>query len=220
MSEHLRSTKIYRSQIAVEEQVVLSPGVGVTEEMPGSITIGRNAYNAGWRGGRKMWAVNAERRFNTSGIRYGFMDASSLNEITARLRTSQTDVFLSHKQQDIDQALRLAEILSDLHNLNVYLDVTDPNVDPDDRELDDYLRAVIRNSNSLLVLVSEKTKDSWWVPFEVGVASERGKLIGTFLGERVPLPSFLDRWTVIPKDASLDRWANSVKARSLTRALR
>ena len=179
--------------------------------MPGSITIGRNAYNTGWRGGKTTWAINAELRFNKPRIHYSFMNVASLDEVTRRLRTTRPDVFLSHKQEDIDSALLLAECLSIEHNLDVYLDVIDPSVNPNDQELDDYLRAVIRSSISLLVAVSDNTRESWWVPFEIGVACELQKLIGTFPISNVKLPTFLERWWIIGRNKTIKEWASMVQ---------
>ena len=178
--------------------------------MPGNITIGRNSYNSGWLGTRKFWAMNADNQLSKSRAGHTFMRATTLAEVGRQLSLSPPDVFLSHKRDDLTSALDLAEKLSVNHSLHVYVDEIDPNVNPNDKELDDYLRSVIRNSKSLLVFVSDKTKDSWWVPFEVGVASERDKFIGTFLAAGVQLPSFLDRWWVIPTDLTLDDWAKRV----------
>lgn len=118
------------------------------------------------------------------------------------------DVFISHKSQDLMPARRAAEILQDA-GVSSYLDVDDPAVHGDSVNLEVYLRDVIRSTQALLVISTPNTRESWWVPFEIGVAREIGKVLSSRVDKRdgVPLPSYLAAWPVITSDAKLKEWA-------------
>ena len=109
---------------------------------------------------------------------------------------STYDVFISHKGEDI----RIAESVGDAlqgSGLSGYLDRWDPAVEGDSPELEIYLRSIIRETKTILAIVTENTPLSWWVPFEIGVARETDSQIATFLEvnrfstARVELPSYL-----------------------------
>ena len=61
-----------------------------------------------------------------------------------------------------------------------------------DKRIVESIKKGIDTSSHLLCLVSDKTKLSWWVPYEVGVACERGKKIATLKLKGIEdIPSFL-----------------------------
>ncbi len=81
--------------------------------------------------------------------------------------------------------------------------------------MEDYLRQVIRETPSILTIVSEATNTSWWVPFEVGVARETDSEIATYLlvnpnGPALVLPSFLRKWPILASPAELRTWSVSL----------
>ena len=121
------------------------------------------------------------------------------------------DVFVSHKSDDSAQAVEIARFL-DRRGLSAFVDVLEIKGAKDDRSLDKKLRDIICASKSLLTVVSEKTKESWWVPFEVGIAFDRDKFLGSaLLVHNVELPLFLENWPVARTYDDLARWAKMVK---------
>ncbi|MDQ7792758.1 MAG: hypothetical protein RDV00_11725, partial [Clostridia bacterium] len=46
----------------------------------------------------------------------------------------------------------------------------------------------------ILAVLSEKTKESWWVPFEIGIATEKEHTIASYLISSVRLPEYLEAW--------------------------
>ena len=48
--------------------------------------------------------------------------------------------------------------------------VVDTNITGDSPSLDDYIERVLSRTFSLLALVTDVTHESWWVPFEIGLA--------------------------------------------------
>ena len=127
------------------------------------------------------------------------------------------DAFISHKGEDMTLAERAGGILYE-NGLSGYLDRWDPAVDGDSPELEAHLREIIRDTPSILAVVTEHTPTSWWVPFELGVARETNSQISTFLrvDERssnvVRLPSYLATWPILTSDSELADWASVLSA--------
>ena len=112
--------------------------------------------------------------------------------------------------------MRVAELVGQSlqrSGLSGYLDRWDPAVEGDSPELEDYLRRIIRETKTILAIVTENTPLSWWVPFEIGVARETDSQIATFLevdrvsASRVELPSYLKKWPILVSTTSLQIWA-------------
>ena len=122
------------------------------------------------------------------------------------------DVFVSHKKDDEDRAKLIARCIR-LHGLKAWVDVLDPNISADDRELDQKIRDTINNSFSLLAYVSDVTAESWWVPFEIGIAFESEKYLASYTNLRgSPLPLFLSKQPVLKShDPDLHNWCNDLK---------
>lgn len=81
-------------------------------------------------------------------------------------------VFLSHKKEDKNECRKIAEYLKQAE-IDYYLDELDDELQIAAREKDpikitESIKEGIRNSSHMLVVVSEKTYKSQWVPFEVG----------------------------------------------------
>ena len=134
---------------------------------------------------------------------------------------STYDVFISHKGEDI----RIAESVGDAlqgSGLSGYLDRWDPAVEGDSPELEIYLRSIIRETKTILAIVTENTPLSWWVPFEIGVARETDSQIATFLEvnrfstARVELPSYLKKWPILATTTSLQIWARRLAVASVS----
>lgn len=87
-------------------------------------------------------------------------------------------VFVSHKSEDSRAATAVAARLK-ANEVEVYLDSFDPDA-KDGPDLADYLRDKMRLCHGLMAVVSEKTIQSWWVPWEIGMATERDMPLATY----------------------------------------
>lgn len=106
-------------------------------------------------------------------------------------------VFISHKKEDEATAKAIGDYLMQQVGVDIYLDLYDielkeaVSVD-NDKKIVESIKKGIGTSSHLLCLVSDKTRLSWWVPYEVGVAGEHGKQIATLKLRGVEdIPSFL-----------------------------
>jgi len=111
-------------------------------------------------------------------------------------------VFVSHKQEDNVAATRVAGRLR-ANQVDVYLDVVDTSKSRGE-DLAEYLRKQLAQCTHLVAVVSEATKASWWVPWEIGVATERRCPLATFAAGRCELPEYLRKWPYLVSDADID----------------
>jgi hypothetical protein len=120
-------------------------------------------------------------------------------------------VFLSYKGDDAQSVRAIAEYLEE-GGINVYLDVDDPGLQDAVRRGDDaaiarFIDLGIASSTHMMAIVSENTKSSWWVSYEVGYSKRNGNQIATLrLKDVIGLPSFLKITTVVGGIAGLDRY--------------
>lgn len=102
-------------------------------------------------------------------------------------------IFISHKQEDKFTAQQIAGVLAQEH-VNFYLDTLDSTITGSGKELTEHIKNNLGTCTDILVVMSEKTKQSQWVPFEVGMATELELPTVTYLAANVSLPDFLDYW--------------------------
>lgn len=145
-------------------------------------------------------------------MRKGYAARNTISLDTALTRFTRWDVFVSHKSNDSKKAVQVAERISK-NGLSAWVDVADPTGVRDGPDLADYIRRVLASSQSLLALVSSATKESWWVPFEIGIAFEQQKLLASY-GSRASLPSFLYKWPNVQTDSQLDNWCRELASLS------
>lgn len=106
----------------------------------------------------------------------GFNKAKLWEKLSWILESSKVQsrpcVFLSHKKEDKDECKKIAEYLQNAE-IDYYLDELDPKlqqaaVNGNAYLITESIKKGIRESTHMLVVVSEKTYKSQWVPFEVG----------------------------------------------------
>lgn len=110
------------------------------------------------------------------------------------------DVFISHNWRDSRTAKKAAECLAKHQQKDVYIDVLD-RTEAKGEELGKYIREKVRISSRMMVVLSEATKSSWWVPYEVGVA-QRDEKNGSVLKTNpwIRVPEYLESWERDPRD--------------------
>lgn len=124
---------------------------------------------------------------------------AKLNDLERTL-FSQKDprcVFISHKKEDEDAAIAIGSYLINTVGVNIYLDTQDCTLQEavsseNDLRIVESIQKGLTCSSHLLCLVSDKTKLSWWVPYEIGFADKQGIDIAALkLKDVDDIPSYL-----------------------------
>lgn len=102
-------------------------------------------------------------------------------------------VFISHKDADSLQALLLKRAFED-EGVSAYLDVLDSSINGGGKTLTEHIKNQLNQCTDIIVLMTEATKHSWWVPFEIGMSVQIDMPTASYLKENVVLPSFLSYW--------------------------
>ena len=125
------------------------------------------------------------------------------------IHTEVSDVFLSYRHTDAATAWDLARYL-DMRDIRVFIDVHDHTLTPGDGDLDDALMTAIDNSNAMIIVVSEKTQGSWWVPWEIGVSTPSGKPKAMYkLQANRVLPDYLEKLKRLWNPEQADSWVTA-----------
>lgn len=108
----------------------------------------------------------------------------------------------------------LAKFVSDKiiqNGMITYLDVVDDILLADGPELTEHLLKRISSCDQLIAVVSDITKLSWWVPWEIGVGSEKGFRMASYSQTNVSLPSYLSKWPTLHSKLDLDVYCKQSK---------
>jgi len=114
-------------------------------------------------------------------------------------------IFISHKQEDHQAALKVEKILKQ-NDVDTYLDLLDNSLSGDGEKLTAHIKEKLRECTDLIVILSENTKKSWWVPFEIGMASEKDIPIANYLLDDEKLPDYLNFWPRLKKDVDVENY--------------
>ncbi|MCB9234963.1 MAG: toll/interleukin-1 receptor domain-containing protein [Bacteroidia bacterium] len=92
-------------------------------------------------------------------------------------RPEEARVFLSHKYEDKAHCREIAAYMEDL-GVNVFFDERDEDLqqavsEKSDVQITERIKEGIRECSHMLVVISEMTYKSFWVPFEIGYGHAR-----------------------------------------------
>ena len=102
-------------------------------------------------------------------------------------------VFISHKREDSILALAIQKEFAK-YGVSSYLDILDSSISGGGKELTDHIKDSLNSCTDIIVVMSDATKTSWWVPFEVGMSAQVDMPTASFLSSEVALPSYLGYW--------------------------
>ncbi len=118
--------------------------------------------------------------------------------------------FISHKKEDETIALLIAHELKKL-GVPYYLDTLDNAVVTSGKELTDHIKANLNDCTEMLVVISQQTRYSQWVPFEVGMAAQKDLPTATFLQDNTTLPVFLEYWPRLKQPSDIAKYVEIKK---------
>lgn len=133
-------------------------------------------------------------------------------------------IFISHTTADDDLANKVYKRLRNVHYITCYIDDMDKELEKNrgKASLTPLLVERLRKCDTLLAVVTEHTKMSWWVPFEIGTAREMPRAITSFTslidrstakGPEV-LPEYLLEWPRLRTENDIDIFAQHYKKQS------
>ena len=111
--------------------------------------------------------------------------------------TDSTCVFISHKKEDEEAAKAIGNFLSENVGVSIYLDTEDCVLQEavsteNDQKIVESIQKGLSCSTHLICLISDKTKLSWWVPYEIGFADKQGISIAALKLKNVEnVPSYV-----------------------------
>lgn len=126
-------------------------------------------------------------------------------------------VFISHKKEDSAIATEIYKAFSN-HGISSYLDVMDSSISGGGKELTDHIKKNLNSCTDIIVVMSESTKLSWWVPFEVGMSAQVNMPTVSFLKSEVSLPSYLSYWPRLRTISDIDKYITTRKKTAETYA--
>ena len=156
-------------------------------------------------------------------VRRSFGTINESREMEKRAASDKPCIFLSHKSEDKEPVREIGEYIMN-QDINIYLDADDPELIKADSENDHakvtlFIERGIQCSSDIMVLISEQTQKSWWVPFEIGYGKCAGKeLVCQKLKGLVRLPSYLSIVNQLQDRTDLKGYLESVKARLIKKA--
>lgn len=112
-------------------------------------------------------------------------------------RDTEYCIFISHKHEDKKAAEVIADFIIKKANIDVYLDNRDNGLqqavkEGNDKKIVEYIEKGISSSTHILCLVSDYTKNSWWVPYEIGYSKKAKVSINSLILKNTnDIPSFL-----------------------------
>ena len=120
--------------------------------------------------------------------------------------TEKSDVFVSYEHSDQVTALGLAKHL-DQRGRHVFIDIHDDMLMPGQGDVDSALMIAIDNASTMLIIVSDETQGSWWVPWEIGVSTPFRKPRAMYKPQTMKqLPTYLAKLQRIEDAVSANSW--------------
>lgn len=133
-------------------------------------------------------------------------------------------IFISHTTRDDSLAQKVFLRLKHIHSIDCYIDDMDKELSKKrgNSQLTPLLVDRLRRCDTLLAVVSSNTKNSWWVPFEIGTAREMPRVITSYTSLRDQplydgqdaLPEYLLEWPRLRSDNDIDIFAREYKLKS------
>jgi hypothetical protein len=124
-------------------------------------------------------------------------------------------VFVSHKREDEGMARAVADALT-AFEIDVWLDLDElgfpePASKQEHQRLTLAIEAGLNASSHLLALITENTKGSWWVPFEIGTCRAKNKPLAFLLHAEVrEIPSYFSVGTGLENKHDFYDWAKTL----------
>ncbi|BBO74633.1 hypothetical protein DSCW_20500 [Desulfosarcina widdelii] len=118
-------------------------------------------------------------------------------------------VFISHRSIDTERALTVHQYLTN-RGVKCYIDKLDDALQSTD-DITNVILKRISQCSHMMAVASEYTQGSWWVPFELGVATESDRRISSYKATNVNLPQYLSKWPILSSQYDLNKFIENYK---------
>jgi MTH538 TIR-like domain (DUF1863). len=135
--------------------------------------------------------------------------------------SSDPCIFISHKKEDKEEASNLAKYIEE-SGIDVFFDANDENLNnPEVLKNPVLVTNAINNalskSTHMIAVISNKTKESWWVPYEIGFATKNNSgsnsIRALFIkGFTQQTPEYLEIVEKIKSTSELDAFLKNVSS--------
>jgi TIR domain len=126
-------------------------------------------------------------------------------------------VFVSYRRTDYSAARKIADYLKNDVGVDIYFDEDDYGLSSaasvsDHNKVVDFIELGIATSTHILGVVSNSTRESWWVPYEIGAARQNVVMQVAYvvLDDVKLLPSYFQISKRILSDDELKNWATTL----------
>lgn len=160
-----------------------------------------------------------DRSISVAGTnRFFARSTRQLFEKAARSSPTEPCVFISHTFEDMALARKIGNQLKDLE-IDIWLDAEDLETQKaaelgDEVKLAEAIEWGLLNCTHLLALISPVTRQSWWVPYEIGASRGRSKHLVFLVHKNVrDIPSYLSFGKQILDQYDLFKWATELSSK-------
>jgi len=165
----------------------------------------------------RLWSVIllglAIGKETMSDTRVGCQEFASKAIVGKPEGTSIMPVFISHRTADDQVAQGVYRKLHYSHGIECYIDDFDNEVSNTERITSRIVERLNRCTH-LLAIITDNTRGSWWVPFEIGVARQAPRFITSYTSYFFNgLPEYLREWPVLNEPSAVDIFARMYKER-------
>jgi len=133
-------------------------------------------------------------------------------------KQNRTCIFVSHKKEDAIKAREITNYIMDC-GIDVFFDENDeilsnPEMNSDPVKVTNAINKALQRSTHMICILSNKTQQSWWVPYEIGYVSNNRAFsisdIGILLIKNIiHLPEYLFLAKNISTTIELDNFLKS-----------
>lgn len=118
-------------------------------------------------------------------------------------------IFISHKYDDTDTAKKVHDCIKRQQAYDAYMVAVDDKEFKDDPELAKKLRDRISECRRIIAVISDHTKLSWWVPWEIGVGYGMKYNMASYIEDHydsLELPSYIDEFPVLKDLTEVEKY--------------
>lgn len=112
-------------------------------------------------------------------------------------------VVISYRHQDRLDAFIINERLK-LEGITTRLDLFDGNTEQSTDTISELLCHSISNCTHLIAVLSQENADNWWVPFQIGAATQHNRRVSLLQCGESPLPDYLEKWPIMRAREHID----------------